>query len=152
MDFFETQERYRRREMRGWMTLLVRATVVGGCLWLGWLWGHAEQTSLQAEAELVIYENNVKISELSNENQALQRRLAALRAEKTAGFVSGDNRDDLRRVIAKQIANGVSSEQIVQSIQSLGQPIAVSSKKMMWLLPHRFMADPSPNCLCLTVD
>ena len=45
MDFFETQERYRRREMRGWMTLLVRATVVGGCLWLGWLWGHAEQTS-----------------------------------------------------------------------------------------------------------
>ena len=123
MDFFETQERYRRREMRGWMTLLVRALVIGGCLWLGWLWGHAEQTSLQAEAELVIYENNVKISELSNKNQALHRRLAALRAEKTAGFVSGDNRDDLRRVIAKQIANGVSSEEIVQSIQSLGQPI-----------------------------
>ena len=123
MDFFETQEHYRRREMRGWMTLIVRAAVIGGCLWLGWLWGHAEQTSLQAEAELVIYENNVKISELSNENQALERRLAALRAEKTAGFVSGDNRDDLRRVIAKQIANGVSSEQIVQSIQSLGQPI-----------------------------
>ena len=46
MDFFETQERYRRREMRGWMTLIVRATVIGGCLWLGWLWGHAEQTSL----------------------------------------------------------------------------------------------------------
>ena len=123
MDFFETQERYRRREMRGWMTLLVRALVIGGCLWLGWLWGHAEQTSLQAEAELVIYENNVKISELSNENQALQRRLAALRAEKTAGFVSGDNRNDLRRVIAKQIANGVNPEQIVQSIQSLGRPI-----------------------------
>ena len=37
MDFFETQERYRRREMRGWTTLLVRATVIGGCLWLGWL-------------------------------------------------------------------------------------------------------------------
>jgi hypothetical protein len=123
MDFFETQERYRRREMRGWMTLLVRATVIVGCLWLGWLWGHAEQTSLQAEAELVIYENNVKISELSNENQALHRNLAALRAEKTAGLVSGDNRDDLRRVIAKQIANGVRSEQIVQSIQSLGKPI-----------------------------
>ena len=33
MDFFETQERYRRREMRGWMTLLIRAVVVGGCLW-----------------------------------------------------------------------------------------------------------------------
>ena len=152
MDFFETQERYRRREMRGWMTLLVRAAVIGGCLWLGWLWGHAEQTSLQAEAELVIYENNVKISELSNENQALQRRLSSLRAEKTAGFVSGDNRDDLRRVIAKQIANGVSSEQIVQSIQSLGsQLIAALLKKMMWPLPRHFMVGLSQNCLCLMV-
>ena len=123
MDFFETQEHYRRREMRGWMTLIVRAAVIGGCLWLGWLWGHAEQRSLQAEAELVIYENSVTISELRNENQALQRRLAALRAEKTAGFVSGDNREPLRRVIANQIANGVQPEQIVQSIQSLGRPI-----------------------------
>jgi len=123
MDFFETQERYRRREMRGWMTLFVRILVIAGALWLGWLWGHAEQTSLQAEAELAIYENNLKINELSNENQALQRALAALRAEKTAGFVSGDNRDALRRVIARQIANGVRQEQIIQSIQSLGDPV-----------------------------
>ena len=94
---FETQERYRRREMRGWMTLLVRALVIGGCLWLGWLWGHAEQTSLQAEAELVIYENNVKISELSNENQALQRRLAHYGLKK---------QPDLYRVIIVTICAG----------------------------------------------
>ena len=123
MDFFETQERYRRREIRGWTTLLLRIAVVVGCLWLGWLWGHAEQRSLQAEADLVIYETNVKINELGNENQALQRKLAALRAEKTAGLVSGNNRGPLRRAIAKQIANGVKPEQIVQSIQSLGRPI-----------------------------
>ena len=65
MDFFETQERYRRREMRGWTTLLVRATVIGGCLWLGWLWGHAEQTSLQAEAEAKAAEAGLEITDIT---------------------------------------------------------------------------------------
>ena len=50
MDFFETQERYRRREMRGWLVLLVRIALFGGALWFGWVWGQAEQSSLQAEA------------------------------------------------------------------------------------------------------
>ena len=42
MDFFETRERYRRREMKGYISLMLRVFVVGGVLWLGWLWGHAE--------------------------------------------------------------------------------------------------------------
>ena len=37
--------------------------------------------------------------------------------------MSGNNPEPLRRVIAKQIANGVKPEQIVQSILSLGRPI-----------------------------
>ncbi|NCW31159.1 MAG: hypothetical protein EBY34_06140, partial [Alphaproteobacteria bacterium] len=53
MDFFETQERYRRREMRGWLVLFVRIALIVGALWFGWLWGQAEQSSLQAEADLV---------------------------------------------------------------------------------------------------
>ena len=80
MDFFETQERYRRREMAGWFALLLRITIVGGALWFGWVWGKAEQSSLQAEADLVINENNVRISELSNEVQSLQRALAETKA------------------------------------------------------------------------
>ena len=39
MDFFETQERYRRREMRGWVALLLRISIVVGTLWFGWVWG-----------------------------------------------------------------------------------------------------------------
>ena len=50
MDFFETRERYRRREMKGYVSLLMRVLVVGGVLWVGWLWGHAETGSLRAEA------------------------------------------------------------------------------------------------------
>ena len=37
--------------MRSYISLLLRVLVVGGVLWLGWLWGHAETGSLRAEAE-----------------------------------------------------------------------------------------------------
>lgn len=123
MDFFETQERYRRREMRGWLVLLFRVAIVGGALWFGWVWGKAEQSSLQAEADLVIYENNVRISGLSNEVQSLQRALAETRATVTAKSVTGKENTALRRVIAKKIAAGVKSEQIIASMQGLGNPV-----------------------------
>jgi hypothetical protein len=122
MDFFETQERYRRREMRGWFAALSRGAVVVGALWFGWVWGKAEQSSLQAEAELVIYENNVRISELSTEVQSLKRALAETKAAGTAKSVTGEENAALRRVIAKTIAAGVKSEQIIASMQGLGNP------------------------------
>ena len=123
MDFFETQERYRRREMRGWFGLLFRFAIVGGALWFGWVWGKAEQSSLQAEADLVIYENNVRISDLSNEVQSLQRSLAETRAAGTAKSVTGEENVALRRIIAKKIAAGVKPEQIIVSMQALGKPM-----------------------------
>ena len=120
MDFFETQERYRRREMRGWFAMLFRVAIVVGALWFGWVWGKAEQSSLQAEADLVIYENNVRISELSNEVQSLQRSLAETKAAGTAKSVTGERNVALRRIIAKKIAAGVKPEQIIASMQGLG--------------------------------
>ncbi len=123
MDFFETQERYRRREMRGWFALLSRVAIVGGTLWFGWVWGKAEQSSLQAEANLVIYENNVRISELSNEVQLLQRLLAETKAAGTAKSVTGEKNVALRQIIAKKIAAGVEPEQIIASMQGLGNPV-----------------------------
>lgn len=123
MDFFETQERYRRREMRGWFALLLRVAIVFGTLWFGWVWGKAEQSSLQAEADLVIYENNVRISELSNEVQSLQRLLAETKAAGTAKSVTGKENVALRRIIAKKIAAGVKPEQIIASMQGLGDPV-----------------------------
>jgi hypothetical protein len=120
MDFFETQERYRRREMRGWLMLLVRTLSIGGALWVGWLWGQAEQSTLQAEADLVIYENNIKITQLSNEVQSLKRALAEARAVETVNQVSNKSGEKLSTLIVKKIARGVTPEQISQSIQSLG--------------------------------
>jgi hypothetical protein len=104
MDFFETRERYRRREMRSYVSLLFRVLVVGGVLWLGWLWGHAETGSLRAEAERTLYENNQQIAELSTELQRL------------------DNDAELKALVTKKIARGVAPAQIIHAIQKLGRP------------------------------
>lgn len=122
MDFFETQERYRKREMRGWLLLLLRFSVVAGVLWVGWLWGHAEQSSLQAEADLVIHENNMKISLLSGEVQDLTQALAEARAHQKTMTLTEGNKAELQRLVTRQIARGVEPEQILQTVQGLGKP------------------------------
>ena len=122
MDFFETQERYRRREMRSWLFLLMRTCVVAGVLWLGWLWGHAEQSSLQAEADLVIHESNLRITALSTEVQTLRQALGEAEAQQTAIALIEGSEAELKRIVAKQIARGVQPAQIMQSVQGLGKP------------------------------
>ena len=122
MDFFETRERYRRREMRSYVSLLLRVFVVGGVLWVGWLWGHAETGSLRAEAERTLYENNQQISELSTELQRLEMELAEARAKNKVDELARDNDADLKALVTKKIARGVAPAQIMQAIQKLGQP------------------------------
>jgi len=122
MDFFETQERYRRREMRNWLLLLFRVCVVAGVLWLGWLWGHAEQTSLQAEADLVIHENNQRITALSTEVQTLRQALSQAEARQQASELIEGKSARLQQIVAKQIARGVKPEQILQAVEGVGVP------------------------------
>jgi hypothetical protein len=122
MDFFETRERYRRREMRSYISLLLRVLVVGGVLWLGWLWGHAETGSLRAEAERTLYENNQQITELSTELQRLELALAEARAKNKVDELAEDNDAELKALITKKIARGVAPAQIIHAIQNLGRP------------------------------
>ena len=118
MDFFETRERYRRREMRSYISLLLRVLVVGGVLWLGWLWGHAETGSLRAAAERTLYENNQQITELSTEVQRLEMELAEARAKNKVDELAQDNDAELKALVTKKIARGVAPAQIIHAIQS----------------------------------
>ena len=122
MDFFETRERYRRREMKSYISLMLRVCVVGGVLWLGWLWGHAETGSLRAEAERALYENNQQISELSTDVQRLKMELAEARAKNKVNDLAQGNDAELKALVTKKIARGVTPAQIMQSIQKLGRP------------------------------
>ena len=122
MDFFETRERYRRREMKSYISLMLRVCVVGGVLWLGWLWGHAETGSLRAEAERALYENNQQITELSTDVQRLKMELAEARAKNKVDDLAQGNDAELKALVTKKIARGVTPAQIMQAIQSLGRP------------------------------
>ena len=122
MDFFETRERYRRREMKSYISLMLRVCVVGGVLWLGWLCGHSETGSLRAEAERALYENNQQITELSTDVQRLKMELAEARAKNKVDDLAQGNDAELKALVTKKIARGVTPAQIMQAIQSLGRP------------------------------
>ena len=71
MDFFETREKYRRREVHIYMRWLSRIFFLGLALWLGWQWGSLEQRQLQADADLALYEREQQIEELSERCRVL---------------------------------------------------------------------------------
>jgi len=108
--------------MKSYISLMLRVCVVGGVLWLGWLWGHAETGSLRAEAERALYENNQQITELSTDVQRLKMELAEARAKNKVDDLAQGNDAELKALVTKKIARGVTPAQIMQAIQSLGRP------------------------------
>ena len=124
MDFFQTREKYRKKEIQTVMNLLIKGAVMGLCLWGGWQWGSIEQRRLQADANLAIYENNLQIQTLRREKQRLEHQLSQINAQEQAEAATTRKTDNkLTRLIKGQIARGTEMEQIYQMLQSLGQPV-----------------------------
>ena len=67
MDFFETREKYRRREISIYSRWIARLFFLGLALWLGWQWGSLEQRQLQADRDLVLYERAQRIELLNRD-------------------------------------------------------------------------------------
>jgi len=124
MDFFQTREKYRKKEIQTVMNWIIKGAVMGLCLWGGWQWGSIEQRRLQADANLAIYENNQQIQTLRREKQRLEHQLSQINAQEQAEAVTTNKADNkLTRLIKGQIARGTEMEQIYQMLQSLGQPV-----------------------------
>ena len=124
MDFFETREKYRRREVHIYMRWLSRIFFLGLALWLGWQWGSLEQRRLQADADLALYEREQQIKELSGRVEGLEHDLLQLRATREANALTDETADSkLTRLIRGQIARGTRIEQIYQMLQGLGKPV-----------------------------
>ena len=82
MDFFETREKYRRREISSYSRWIARLFFLGLALWLGWQWGSLEQRQVQADRDLVLYERAQRIELLNRDVERLQHDLRELKAEK----------------------------------------------------------------------
>ena len=124
MDFFETREKYRRREISIYSRWIARLFFLGLALWLGWQWGSLEQRQIQADRDLVLYERAQRIELLNRDVERLNHDLRELKAEKEALELTqsfGDSK--LTRLIKGQIARGTTIEQIHQRLQALGTPV-----------------------------
>lgn len=124
MDFFETREKYRRKEVQVYTSWIIRFFALSLALWLGWQWGSIEQRRLQADADLEIYENNVKIQSLNIEKERLEHELKLQNAENQALMLTSFKKESkLTRLVKEQISKGTKIEQIYQMLQGLGQPL-----------------------------
>ena len=122
MDFFQTREKYRRREMRFSLTLLFRVTLIALVAWFGWLWGTAEQKRLQADYNLAIFESDREIQNLSRLVEKLETELTEANAQIAAGKLTDETSGKVTKLVKAQIANGTKIEQIYAALQSLGVP------------------------------
>ena len=122
MDFFQTREKYRRREMRYSVSFLFRIAVIFLVAWLGWLWGTAEQKRLQADSNLAIFESDREIQILNSKVDKLQTELVEANAQITASALTDKNSGKFANLLKAQIANGTAVEQIYAALQEVGVP------------------------------
>ena len=122
MDFFQTREKYRKREMRYSVSFLFRVTVIALVAWLGWLWGSAEQKRLQADSNLAIFESDREIQLLNTKVEKLQIELNEARAQNKAESLTDKNSGKFGKLVKAQIANGTKVEQIYAALQEIGVP------------------------------
>ena len=134
MDYFQTSERYRKREMRNLFHWVVWLLLLGFCIWIGWFWGYSQRAVLTAST-------NDQVIRLGQQNDRLEQKLATLSAEldgetrrrRKAELLLGSSgggesaQERLNRTIAGYLAEGVGEAEIGLALQSLAEPLRCRS-------------------------
>ena len=124
MDFFETREKYRRKEYRIYISLLVRISVIGLVLWLGWQWGNYDKKNLYDNINNELDKSQAQLNQLNQEISSLvqlNKKLAA------GNIISDLGLEDSDKILSNSIKflleSDVSLEQIRQSLLAISSPI-----------------------------
>ena len=124
MDFFETRERYRKKEYRIYINLIVRSAVLLLVLWIGWQWGNFDQQNLYNNTRAELDKSQIQISQLNQTIVKLVRENKKLAAE---NMISDLDLKDFDEILSNSIKflleSDVSLEQIRQSLLSIASPI-----------------------------
>ncbi len=124
MDFFETREKYRRKEYRIYISLIIRASVVALFLWIGWQWGNYDQKNLYENITNELDEAQSQINQLNQKLVSLVQQNKKLTAENTISELGLKNADrTISTSIKFLLESDVSLEQIRQSLLSISSPI-----------------------------
>lgn len=122
MDFFQTREKYRKKEMRHSVSFFFRVAIIALVAWLGWLWGSSEQKRLQADSNLAIFESDREIERLNSLVEKLSSELNEVKAQNAATSLTDRNSGKFAKLLKAQIANGTKVEQIYGALQQVGVP------------------------------
>ena len=83
MDFFETRERYRKKEYRIYINLVIRVAVLLLVLWIGWQWGNFDQKNLYDNTKNELDKTQIELSQLNQNIVTLVQENKKLAAENT---------------------------------------------------------------------
>ena len=83
MDFFETRERYRKKEYRIYINLVIRVAVLLLVLWIGWQWGNFDQKNLYDNTKNMLEKTQIQLSQLNQNIVTLIQENKKLAAENT---------------------------------------------------------------------
>lgn len=124
MDFFETREKYRRKEYRIYVRLVTRAVVFALLLWIGWQWGNYDQKNFYENLSNELDKSQTQLNQLNQKLVSLVQQNKKLGAENTISELGLKNTDKtLSNSIKFLLESDVSLEQIRQSLLSISSPI-----------------------------
>ena len=124
MDFFETRERYRKKEYRIYINLVFRVAMLLLVLWVGWEWGNFDQKNLYDNTKNELNKTQIQLSKLNQKIVTLVQENKKLAAENTISELDLKGSDKiLSNSIKFLLESDVSLEQIRQSLLSISSPI-----------------------------
>ena len=124
MDFFETRERYRKKEYRIYISLVIRVAVLLLVLWIGWQWGNFDQKNLYDTTKNELDKTQIQLSQLNQNIVTLVQENKKLAAENTISDLELEDFDKtLSNSIKFLLESDVSLEQIRQSLLAISSPI-----------------------------
>ena len=128
MDYYQTTERYKRREFRSQFSWGLRLIVIGIMLWIGWFWGNSQQAA-------VVSASNQQLIDFTQQNDRLQQELAMMenklkgererRVSAELEVDKGEKKPEIRRlkrIMAGHLARGVGEDQIRLALKSVSKP------------------------------
>ena len=128
MDFYQTTERYRKREFRSQISWGMRLFFLGLMLWIGWFWGNSQQSAVMSSNAQQLIDVNQKNSRLEQELVSLKRELDQEQERRVAAELlnnEGQQRKEMRRlnrIIARYLARGIKEDQIKLALQTVSLP------------------------------
>ena len=128
MDFYQTTERYRKREFRSQIGWGMRLFIMGIVLWIGWFWGNSQQSAVISSNAQQIIDVNQKNERLEQELASLKRTLEDEKERRVAAELlinEGQQKKEMRRlnrIIARYLARGIKEDQIKLALQSVSLP------------------------------